>query len=61
MLYCIKIKSITECWFADWEGDPGRTLVKDNAKTFTTKKDADKKCNILSSQYPTRSMFVDIY
>jgi len=21
-------------WIADWEGDPGRTLIKDNAKKF---------------------------
>lgn len=22
------------CWLADWPGDPGRTLVIDNAKRF---------------------------
>lgn len=30
------------CWIADWEGDPGRTVVKENAKTFKTEKEAEK-------------------
>ena len=25
------------CWLADWEGDPGRTVVKKSAKKFPTK------------------------
>lgn len=27
-------------WLANWEGDPGRTLRRDNAKQFDTKKKA---------------------
>lgn len=27
-------------WLADWAGDPGKTLVKENAKTFKTRTDA---------------------
>ena len=25
------------CWIADWEGDPGRTIMKENAKLFHSK------------------------
>ena len=25
------------CWLADWEGDPGRTVVRKSAKKFPTK------------------------
>ncbi len=28
-------------WLAPWEGDPGRTLVKDNAKEFASRNKAD--------------------
>jgi len=32
-----------ECgvWLAPWGGDPGRTLVKENAREFHTKSDAN--------------------
>ena len=29
-------------WLAPWEGDPGRTLDKENAKTFTSRFKANK-------------------
>lgn len=29
------------CWLAPWDGDPGRTLVKDSAEIFPTKKAAE--------------------
>lgn len=39
-----------EVWIAPWEGDPGRTLVKENAKRFKSKgaatKAMDKACAI---------------
>ena len=25
-----------DCWIAPWDGDPGRTIVKENAKKFKT-------------------------
>ena len=28
------------CWLADWTGDPGRTVLLENAKRFTTLKKA---------------------
>ncbi len=27
-LLCIKVQANHDCWIADWDGDPGRTLVK---------------------------------
>jgi len=29
-------------WLASWQGDPGRTLKKTNAKTFTTEEKAQQ-------------------
>ena len=29
-------------WIADWEGDPGRTHVEENAQEFDTLKEASK-------------------
>jgi len=31
----------TGCWLADWEGDPGRTLVEDNAEKFDSYDEAE--------------------
>ena len=31
-----------DCWVADWDGDPGRTVVKKNAQRFRTQKSAEK-------------------
>ena len=31
-----------DCWIAPWEGDPGRTLVRENAKEFKTETQALK-------------------
>lgn len=30
------------CWIADWEGDPGRTVVKENAQQFNNFVEAKK-------------------
>ena len=34
MKYIIELQP--QCWLADWEGDPGRTLKIESAKTFTS-------------------------
>ena len=36
--YIVKLEP--GCWIADWEGDPGRTLVESNAKSFGSLKSA---------------------
>ncbi len=43
------------------EGDPGRTLVKENAKTFKRKSDAEKLCNEMKIKYPNRNVWVDVF
>jgi hypothetical protein len=60
-LYCIKVQANHECWIADWDGDPGRTLVKGNAKTFKRKSDAEKLCNEMKAKYPNRNVWVDVF
>jgi hypothetical protein len=60
-LYCIKVQANHDCWIADWNGDPGRTLVKENAKTFKRKSDAEKLCNEMKIKYPNRNVWVDVF
>ncbi len=37
-MYILEIGPNT--WIAPWDGDPGRTIVKENARVFGTKKKA---------------------
>jgi hypothetical protein len=60
-LWCIKVQANHDCWIADWEGDPGRTLVKENAKTFKSKTEAEKLCKKMKSKYPNRNVWVDVF
>ena len=36
----MKVKLEENCWLADWEGDPGRTIVEENAKEYFNMKSA---------------------
>ena len=36
------LKLEIDCWVAEWDGDPGRTIVKENAQQFKTDKLAQK-------------------
>lgn len=60
-LYCIKVQANHDCWIADWDGDPGRTLVRENAKTFKRKSDAEKLCKKMKVKYPNRNVWVDVF
>ena len=60
-LYCIKVKASFDCWIANWEGDPGRTLIKENAKKFRSKSKAEKLCNHLKYEYPSRDFSVAVF
>ena len=31
-----------DCWIAPWEGDPGRTLIRESAKVFKSEAQAKK-------------------
>lgn len=37
--------SAQDCWIAPWEGDPGRTLVRESAKEFKSEVQAQKFAN----------------
>jgi len=41
-------------WRATWSGDPGRTLVKENAKKYTTERGAKMALRICQ-KYPWRN------
>ena len=60
-LWCIRVQANHYCWIADWEGDPGRTLVKENAKTFKLKTDAEKLCSEMKAKYHNRNVWVDVF
>lgn len=50
-MYLLKFKDM-DCWIAPWNGDPGRTLRKENAKLFETKKEAERfKKKVLKKNY----------
>lgn len=57
--WCIRVQAKNDCWIADWEGDPGRTLVKESAKIFNSKKDAEKLCEEIKIKYPNRNVWVE--
>lgn len=54
-------KTAVPCWAADWEGDPGRTLVREHAKVYQTGNIAKRALKRLQTQYPYRSMEVEPY
>jgi len=60
-LFCIKVQANHDCWIADWDGDPGRTLVKENAKTFKSKSEAENLCSEMKVKYPNRNVWVDVF
>jgi hypothetical protein len=45
-----------DCWIAPWEGDPGRTLVRDNAKEFKTEEQAKKMANKIIKENSFRKL-----
>lgn len=51
--YLIKIDAITDCWVADIDGDPGRTVLKINAKRYP--KLPVKEISELARKYPNRT------
>ena len=42
------------CFVANWDGDPGRTLLRSRAKTFKSKEAADRYIETLEAKYPNR-------
>jgi hypothetical protein len=41
-------------WLADWEGDPGRTIVRDHAKLFNSERTAKAAIKRTIKRYPDR-------
>lgn len=42
------------CFFAAWQGDPGRTLVLKNAKVYKSKSAAQKAIETARKRFPRR-------
>lgn len=57
--YIIQVASSgKDCFIANCEGDPGRTLIKESAKVFTSKEKADKVKLKLEKQWSNRAFKV---
>jgi len=39
-----------KCWVAEWDGDPGRTTIKNNAEVFPNFNSAKIKLNKIKKQ-----------
>lgn len=50
-----------DCWIAPWEGDPGRTLIRENGKEFKLEAQAQKFANkiIKSNSFRKFSLIVE--
>lgn len=59
MKYLIRVQANHDCWIADWDGDPGRTLVKKNARVYSSKYLADKQKKYYEKLYPNRAFSVE--
>lgn len=43
-------------WLAPWDGDPGRTVLKENARVFSNREGAEKALKAAKKQYPERKL-----
>ena len=48
-----------EVWLAGWDGDPGRTCAIENAKRFTSRKQAERALEKAREYGPFVRAFVD--
>ena len=57
MQYVIKVGSSKErpCYFASWDGDPGRTLALESAVKFNDRQATLNKIKSLEKKHPNRS------
>lgn len=58
-LYLVRVKANHNCWISNIDGDPGRTLVKENAKIYESKRTANLVFCSLTLEYPNRKFFVE--
>lgn len=57
--YLIQVASSgQDCFIAECDGDPGRTLIKSSAKVFKTKCKAEFVKQKLKAKYPNREFKV---
>jgi len=56
--YVVRLAEYGNCWLADWGGDPGRTLVENSAKLWSTKRAAERAAKVAKKLYPWRMIGV---
>lgn len=54
-LYIVQVPSSKPCFLADWEGDPGRTLIRTAACQFTSKRQAEEYIERVLDENPHRN------
>ena len=62
-MYIIKIPCTNNrdsYWKAIFQGDPGRTMIREEATTFGEKKRCQKKISELKKLYPNREYILEI-
>ena len=57
--YLIRVQANHDCFISDIEGDPGRTLLKENARLFNSKSSAESKKEMYAKLYPNRAFSVE--
>jgi len=45
-------------WLADWEGDPGRTVKRENSKLFDSVEDAEQACKQARKYRPFKDALI---
>lgn len=60
-MYVIQITNSSKpCWIAEWEGDPPRTIVLENAQTFKSKKEAQERIEECKETHPFSVMVYEV-
>lgn len=44
-----------DMWFAPWNGDPGRTCIRNSAKIYRTERKAERAIGEAKQMYPGRN------
>jgi len=60
-MYVVEIvNSNKPCWIAEWDGDPPRTIVFDNAQIFVDEDEASKRIEECKKFHPFKKIVYKI-
>jgi hypothetical protein len=61
IMYVVRILNMSSpCWLAPWEGDPGRTLVLNNASVYKSHIEAEEAIVRARASHPFREHSYEI-